>query len=60
MGPKFKLGDRVRIACSGETGTVVGVAEYANGGWSALVRYKAADNRAVETWWAFDALDTSL
>lgn len=55
---KFGLNDDVRISVSGEVGTVIGRAEYATSDepnyW---VRYKAADGRAVESWWQQSALE---
>lgn len=56
MNFKFNLGQSVVIECSGETGQVVGRAEYLSGEQSYQVRYKAADGRAVETWWNESAL----
>jgi hypothetical protein len=48
----------VTIAASGETGTVTARAEYHDGRRDAyFIRYKAADGRAVEQWWAEDALE---
>lgn len=55
----LKLGDDVRIICSGETGQVVGRAEYTNANPQCFVRYMAADGRAVEQWWNDDALEMS-
>jgi len=52
----FALGQSVTIQCSGETGTIIGRAEYAESEPQALVRYRAADGRAVESWWAISAL----
>ena len=52
----FKLGDTVEITASGEQGLVVGRAHYLNADPNYLVRYKAGDGRAVESWWAEDAL----
>ena len=53
---KFSLNARVSIAASGEAGEVIGRAEYVVAENSYLVRYKAADGRAVETWWGESAL----
>jgi hypothetical protein len=53
---KFNLNASVSIAASGEAGEVVGRAEYAVAENSYLVRYKAADGRAVEAWWSESAL----
>lgn len=53
---EFKLLDEVVITVSGERGTVIGRAEYASMDDQYLVRYCAADGRAVEAWWASGAL----
>jgi hypothetical protein len=45
------------IKASGEQGVVIGRAEYTNADPSYYCRYKAADGRAVEGWWAEDALE---
>jgi hypothetical protein len=52
----FKLGQRVTIAESGETGEVIGRAHYTYADPSYLIRYRAGDGRAVESWWTEDAL----
>ena len=57
MRPLFKLNQSVRIAVSGETGVVIGVATYTNAEPSMLVRYRCADGRAVESWWTQSALE---
>ncbi|WP_175681176.1 hypothetical protein [Burkholderia cenocepacia] len=56
MGFKFRLGDEVTIVASGETGEVIGRAEYSNAEDGYLVRYKAGDGRATESWWSESAL----
>lgn len=53
---KFKLAERVAIAASGETGEVIGRADYLHAEASYLVRYKAGDGRGVEAWWTEQAL----
>lgn len=53
---RFLLRQPVKLNDSGETGTVVGRAEYTNSTNSYLVRYRSADGRQVEKWWAEDAL----
>lgn len=53
---QFNLGDAVKILESGEQGRVVGRAEYEYAEPGYLVRYKAADGRAVEAWWTQGAL----
>ncbi|WP_213306066.1 hypothetical protein [Paraburkholderia sacchari] len=55
---KFEMNSAVTIAASSETGTVVGRAEYAASESSYLVRYQAADGRAIESWWGESALTT--
>lgn len=54
---KFDLNDTVSITVSGETGTVIGRAEYVTMQPGYLVRYRSADGRAVEAWWNEDALE---
>lgn len=56
MDLKFDLNQTVTIAASGETGTVIGKAVYSHADPSYLIRYKAADGRAVECWWTEEAL----
>ena len=55
----FKFGIRqiVKIQDSDETGTVIGRAEYSASENTYLIRYRAADGRAVEVWWGESALD---
>lgn len=53
---RFALGESVTLTLSGETGLVIGRAEYANSANSYMVRYKTADGRQVESWWTEDAL----
>lgn len=53
---KFELKQSVSIAASGESGEVIGRSEYSYAERSYLVRYKAADGRAVESWWTESAL----
>jgi len=52
----FQLGAEVTLQTSGETGFVIGRAEYLTTNPSYLIRYKAADGRQVETWWSEDAI----
>jgi hypothetical protein len=57
MSPfKFNLNDNVTINASGESGQIIGRAEYATSENSYLLRYKAADGRACESWWTESAL----
>ncbi len=53
---KFDLGSSVIITASGEGGEVIGRAEYVHCERGYLVRYKAADGRAVEGWWTESSL----
>ena len=53
---KFEMGNVVVITASSETGNVIGRAEYETGALHYLVRYKAADGKAVEAWWVEQAL----
>jgi len=53
---KFSLFDKVTIDISNERGEVVGRAEYPASENSYLMRYKATDGRAVESWWNESAL----
>lgn len=53
---KFNLKQRVIIRASGEEGEVIARAEYAESTPGYLIRYKAADGRAVEQWWNEAAL----
>lgn len=50
MSFKFELRDEVEITVSGETGVVIGRAEYVNSDSQYWIRYKASDGRAVEGW----------
>lgn len=53
---KFDLGARVTIFISGEMGEIIGRSEFLNSIDQYLLRYKTADGRAIESWWAEDAL----
>ncbi len=53
---KFENSQVVTIRCSGESGVVIGRAEYINSENSYLIRYQCADGRAVEAWWSESAL----
>ena len=46
-----KLGDKVKLATSGEEGKVIGVAHYLHDTTSFQVLYKAGDGRQVQEWW---------
>lgn len=56
---KFELKQVVSITESGESGLVVARGEYIAAESQYLVRYKAADGRAVEQWWVESALQPS-
>lgn len=53
----FDLNQAVEIKASGERGHVIGRSEHTNCINHYQMRYKSADGRAVEQWWAEDALD---
>ena len=53
---KFELGFNVSIMASGESGEVIGRAQFVSSENSYQVRYKAADGRGVEMWWQESAL----
>jgi hypothetical protein len=53
---KFELDQEVVIAASGEEGKIIGRAEYTTSEPSYLIRYKAGDGRATESWWTQTAL----
>jgi hypothetical protein len=53
---KFALNDQVEIAVSGETGTVLGRAEYTISENNYYIRYRSTDGRAIENWWCESAL----
>lgn len=52
----FNLRVRVKLAESGETGEIIGRAEYTYMEPQYLIRYKAGDGRQVESWWGESAL----
>lgn len=56
---KFELGEPVKIDISGETGEVIGRAEYVATAPSYFVLFKAADGRAVTGWWEADFLSSA-
>ena len=51
-----ELNATVTIQASGEEGEVIARAEYAASEHAYLLRYKAADGRAVEQWWGDSAI----
>lgn len=56
---KFDITGDVIITASGEQGEVIGRAEYAHAEDAYLLRYKAANGRAVEAWWSESALKSA-
>lgn len=59
MAFKFKLGEKVTVEVSGESGEILGRAEYTTAENNYFLRYKSADGRAVEAWWQEGALKTA-
>lgn len=57
MAFKFELKRVVKLKESGETGTIVGRAEYTNAESGYLIRYRGGDGRQTEQWWSEDSLD---
>lgn len=55
----LELKQIAKISESGETGTIIGRAEYVAGENYYELRYKAADGRAVESWWPESALEAA-
>lgn len=55
---EFELADKVTVSVSGEVGEIKGRAEYKTGPNQYWIIYKAADGRAVTSW--FDAEDLHL
>lgn len=53
----FDLKQRVRLVESGETGEVIGRAQYVESADVYLVRYVAADGGLVEAWWSESTLE---
>ncbi|PXV60698.1 hypothetical protein SAMN04487785_102426 [Dyella jiangningensis] len=53
---KFNLDQRVTITESGESGDVIGRAEYSKSENHYFIRYKAGDGRATQDWWGESAL----
>jgi hypothetical protein len=54
---KFNLNDNATINASGESGQIIGRAEYVSVENQYHIRYKAADGRAVEAWWGESAIE---
>lgn len=57
---QFNLGGKVTIKTSGESGEIIGRADYKSHCNSYMLRYKAADGRAVEGWWEEDSLQIEI
>lgn len=53
---KFSLGQKVKLALSGESGDVVGRAQYLNANNNYYVRYVDAHGVQRESWWSEEAL----
>lgn len=53
---RFELRQQATIQASGESGEVLGRAEYATSEPSYFLRYKRADGVACEAWWPESAL----
>lgn len=53
---KYDLGDRVRLAESGEEGSVVGQAHYQDAKDGYLIRYSTASGEQAENWWTESAI----
>lgn len=52
----YSNGDQVTIICSGETGNVLGRADYLHDENQYYVEYLAADGRGVKQWWPESSL----
>lgn len=59
MEKKFEFGQAVKIARTGEIGTVEGLATYRAKPPMALLRYKQADGRAGEAWFDHEELEAA-
>lgn len=55
----FDLQQPIIISASGETGVVIGRAEFSYSEHNYLIRYKASDGRAAEVWWGNSAIEAS-
>jgi hypothetical protein len=54
---KFDMNANVAILSGEEIGEIIARAEYATAENSYLIRYRAGDCRAVESWWGESALN---
>ena len=57
MSFKYKIGQRVTVSVSGETGEIRARAEYKNSTDCYYVYYKSGDGRAISTWWDEDQIE---
>lgn len=53
---KFDMGATVSLKLSGETGHVIGRAQYDVGDNDYRIRYLAADGRQCDSWWQESAI----
>ena len=53
----YKLGDAVKLVLSGETGHIVGRAQFSYANPEYRIRYLAADGRQVEDWITESAIE---
>lgn len=53
---RYMLGQQVKITCSEETGIVIARCERLSAEPQYLIRYRAADGRAVQCWWDYSAI----
>jgi len=56
MIDEIVLGKTATIMCSNERGIIIGYAVFEDQNPQMLIRYKAADGRAVEQWWYASAV----
>lgn len=56
---KFELGAKMAILISGEAGQIKARAEYINHANAYLIHYKAADGRAVDSWFDENEIQTA-
>ncbi|PMQ04203.1 hypothetical protein DyAD56_16060 [Dyella sp. AD56] len=56
MAFKFRMKAKVKIKVSGETGTIIGRADYEAAENNYRVRYVAKTGTAAERWWTESAL----
>lgn len=56
---KFPLKATAKLKHSGESGEIIGRAEYTHSEDMYFIRYQAGDGRQVEAWWGESAIDES-